>query len=162
MNTNLKFIDFGGHKYAVELLNPLEGITWGHRAMSLLSPALGSLLTSANLSALMELDVEGDDFTENLAAIQPLLGELFNAYGKLGGDEVSALLTEALQRCYTPRNESLADMSVFNRWFQENPGDLFTLGIIALFHLVKGFFPKPLVTGMSGFPMMEKENRTSA
>ena len=61
-------------------------------------------------------------------------------------DKVSLLVEEAHRRCYTPQNEALRDEVVFNRWFMEHPDQLYGAGLLAVWHLVKDFFPKTLAT----------------
>ena len=38
------------------------------------------------------------------------------------------------------------DEVVFNRWFMEHPDQLYGAGLLAVWHLVKDFFPKTLAT----------------
>ena len=113
-NANLDFLDVNGKRYPIDLFNPMEAITFGGRAMAVLGPLLA---------------VKNED---TLAA----------AVTKIDGEAGARLMTEALQRCYTPQNERLSDMAVFNSYFRKNPKDMFPLGLEALKRLVDDFFPR--------------------
>lgn len=155
---NIAPVIAGEHRYMLELLNPLEGIAWGNRALTLFGPALGKALAAVDFKALEGLDLTQDGLVEVGAKMQGMLISSFSSLGELDSEKVTAIMTEAIQRCYTPENESLVDQTVFNRWFREYPGDLYPLGVMALYHLVKDFFPKQLVTGASAF--LAKTNTT--
>lgn len=150
-NANITCIAVGKNRYAVDKLNPMEAFEWGPRALSLFGPSLGKIVASLEVDKLSDLKLESMGLTEIAASLQKLLAMSMSSCGELKSAEVVALLREAVQRCYTPHNESLADMAVFNRWFQEHPGDLFPLGGMALVYLVKDFFPSQLVTAASAF-----------
>jgi len=158
--TNMTFVSVGGNKYAVDLLNPLEALAWGPRVIALLGPSIGKVMGSLDFEALKGVDLTQQGIAEAAGQFKGPLGALFSCLGELKPDQVTALLTETLQHCYTPQNESLADMAVFNRWFQEHPGDMYPLGVTALVHLVKDFFPKSLVTTASAF--QQKMGATTA
>ena len=104
--------------YRFEALNPLEAVRFGNRVFKVFGPAAGEGM---------------------LAALAPALSEVDD-------DKVSLLIEEALRRCYTPQNEALRDEVVFNRWFMEHPDQLYGAGLLAVWHLVKDFFPKTLAT----------------
>jgi len=148
---NMTFVSVGGKKYAVDLLNPLEALAWGPRVVALLGPSIGKVLSSTDFEALKGIDLAKQGIMEAAGKLQNPLGALFACLGELKPEQVTALLNETLQHCYTPQNESLADQSVFNRWFKEYPGDMYPLGVMALVHLVKDFFPSQLVTAASKF-----------
>lgn len=150
-NANMVFLSVGGHRYALDLLNPLDAIAWGNRALSLFGPSLGKILGSIEFEKLQGLDFSKMGLMEVFGKLQHLGAMTLASCGELKAAEVSGIMTEAVQRCYTPQNESLADETVFNRWFREHPGDLYPLGVMALVYLVKDFFPSQLVTAASGF-----------
>jgi len=78
--------------------------------------------------------------------------------------DFTALLKRALDQCFTPQNESLSDIVVFNRYFQEHPGDMFELGARAIIGLVKDFLPSHLATSASVMVQanLSKLNQTEA
>lgn len=157
---NLDTITLGPHRYALEKLNPMDAFEWGPRALALFGPSLGKILESVNMDALTGLDFKSMSLADVAGKVQSLVASTMTSCGELKCAEVSAMLRDAVQRCYTPENESLADMAVFNRWFRDHPGDLFPLGALALVHLVKDFFPSQLVTGLIGF--LKKAQQTQA
>lgn len=127
MVDGLGFITVGDNRYAVEKLNPLEAIAFGNRVLRVAGPALGNMYEAVR---------EGGDF-----------GSVFcTAFAAYESAEVTALMTDALARCYTPRNEPMSNQVVLNSWFREHPGDLYHLGVRAMYELVKDFFPKQLAT----------------
>lgn len=150
-DANLSFLTVNGRRYAVDLLNPIDAITWGNRALSLFGPSIGKIVNSIDFDALSGIDMLKMGLAEVAGKLQSLLSIMLTSCGELKAAEVSAIMTEAIQRCYTPQNESLGDMAVFNRWFKEHPGDLYPLGAMALVYLVKDFFPSQLVTAASAF-----------
>ncbi len=115
-----------------EALNPLEAMRFGTRVFKVFGPALLSLASAKKDGG--EMAGEGV-----LASLAPALSEMDE-------DKVSLLVEEALRRCYTPQNEALRDEVVFNRWFMEHPDQLYGAGLLAVWHLVKDFFPKTLAT----------------
>ena len=148
-STNMTFIGIGSNLYAIDMLNPMDAISWGNRALALFGPALGKVVSSIDFEKLQGLDLAAMGMAETFEKLQSLIGSALASCGELKGAEATAIMTEALQRCYTPQNESLADETVFNRWFREHPGDLYPLGVMALVRLVKDFFPSQLVTAAS-------------
>lgn len=103
---NLDYIEIDDRRYAIDLFNPIDAISWGSRALAV----FGSALTKGDLSV-------------------------------ANSDEATKMMTEAIKRCHTPKNEPLSDMVVFNSHFREHPGDLFQLGMHAMIRLVQDFFP---------------------
>lgn len=148
---NMTFITVGGKRYALDLLNPIDAIAWGNRALALFGPSLGKIVNSIEFDKLQGIDLANMGLMEVAGKVQTLISMALTSCGELKAAEVSAIMTEALQRCYTPQNESLGDTAVFNKWFKEHPGDLYPLGVMALVHLVKDFFPSQLVTAASSF-----------
>ncbi len=118
--------------YRFETLNPLEAVRFGNRVFKVFGPALLSLAAAKK-----------DD---GEAAGEGVLAALAPALSGFDDDKVSLLIEEALRRCYTPQNEALRDEVVFNRWFMEHPDQLYGAGLLAVWHLVKDFFPKTLAT----------------
>lgn len=145
-NTNMTFISIGSNRYAIDMLNPLDAISWGNRALALFGPALGKVVSSIDFEKLQGLDLSAMGLAEVGGKLQSFISATLASCGELKAGEATAMMTEALQRCYTPQNEPLADAAVFNRWFREHPGDLYPLGIMALVRLVKDFFPSQLAT----------------
>jgi hypothetical protein len=150
-HANIAFVSVGGKRYAVDLLNPIDAISWGNRALALFGPALGKLFGSIEFDKLEGIDLEKMGLMEVAGRVQSLVSLALASCGEIKAGEVSDMMTGAVQRCYTPQNESLGDMAVFNSWFRENPGDLYPLGVMALVRLVKDFFPSQLVTAASAF-----------
>lgn len=155
---NLGYINLGDRRYPINLLNPYDGIDWGNRALELFGPVLGEIVKSIDFDEFGELDFNKIGLWELAAKLRPVLGSTLNSLGQLKNAEVSAMQKEALQRCYTPENEPLSNMVVFNKWFRQYPGDMHPLGWMALVTLVKDFFPSQLVTTASGF--LEKMTST--
>ena len=149
--SNISFISVGGKRYAIDLLNPIEAISWGNRALSLFGPSLGKIVNSIDFGKVQGIDLNAMGLSDVFGKLQGLIAASFSSCGEIDSEKASSLMNEALQRCYTPQNESLGDVAVFNRWFRENPGDLYPLGVMALVYLVKDFFPSQLVTAASAF-----------
>ena len=150
-DANIAFMHVGGKRYAVDLLNPIDAIAWGNRALALFGPSLGKIVNSIEFDTIQGIDLATMGAVEVMGKLQGLVAMALASCGELKSGEVTELMTEAIKRCYTPQNEALSDMALFNRWFRENPGDLYPLGVMALVHLVKDFFPSQLVTAASGF-----------
>ena len=150
-NANISFMSVGGKRYAVDLLNPIDAISWGNRALALFGPALGKVVASIDFDELEGIDLAKMKLMEVASKLQGLVSMALASCGELKAKEVSDIMQEAIQRCYTPQNERLGNMEVFNRWFKEHPGDLYPLGVMALVYLVKDFFPSQLVTAASNF-----------
>ncbi len=150
IESNIDVIYVGERQYAVELLNPLDGIELGGRALTLFGPFLGKLLAGGNLEALAALNFEKVDPENGGPELRALLGTMLQACGDLGGRAATDMLVEVIRRCYTPENEPLDDAAAFNNWFKRYPGDMFPLGFAALRRLVRDFFTSPLVTATSG------------
>ena len=150
-NANIAFLSVGGKRYAVELLNPIDAIAWGNRVLALFGPALGKIVGVIDFEKLEGIDLSNMGVMKVAGKLQSLVSMTLASCGELKAKEVSDIMQEVIQRCYTPRNESLGDMAVFNRWFKEHQGDLYPLGIMALVYLVKDFFPSQLVTAASAF-----------
>lgn len=117
--TGIAYITVGGNRYAIEKLAPLEAVTWGNRVFALIAPALGDLF---------------DDSVSRSAGFRAV----FSAYDS---EAVSRLMTDALRHCYTPGNEPLSNEAVFNTWFRAHPGDLYELGLLAVWELARDFLP---------------------
>lgn len=150
-NANISFVMLGKHKYAMDLLNPIEAIAWGNQALSLFGPSLGKIFESIDFKSMEDIDLDKQGLAGLANKLQAIIAKTLASCGELKSDEVSKMMNEAIKRCYTPQNEPLGDEAVFNRWFREHPGDLYPLGCMALVHLVKVFFPKQLVTSASDF-----------
>ncbi len=131
-HTGLGSFSLDGVMYRFETLNPLEAVRFGNRVFKVFGPALLSLAAAKK-----------DD---GEAAGESVLAALAPALSGFDDDKVSLLIEEALRRCYTPQNEALRDEVVFNRWFMEHPDQLYGAGLLAVWHLVKDFFPKTLAT----------------
>ena len=131
-HTGLGSFSLDGIMYRFETLNPLEAVRFGNRVFKVFGPALLSLAAAKK-----------DD---GEAAGEGVLAALAPALSGFDDDKVSLLIEEALRRCYTPQNEALRDEVVFNRWFMEHPDQLYGAGLLAVWHLVKDFFPKTLAT----------------
>lgn len=148
-STNMTFIGIGSNRYAIDMLNPMDAIAWGNRALALFGPALGKVVSSIDFEKLQGLDLSAMGLAEVGGKMQSLISAALASCGELKAAEATAMMTDALQRCYTPQNEPLADAAVFNSWFRDHPGDLYPLGIMALVKLVKDFFPSQLATAVS-------------
>lgn len=129
---NLSFITVNTRRYAIDKLNPLDAVAWGNRVISAIGPSFGGL---------------ADAFNED----KNMPASFAKALSSFNHEEVTKLLQDAYQHVYTPENESLADMAVFNAWFRKYPGDLYQVGVMAVYELVKDFFPSQLATAASAF-----------
>lgn len=120
-------IKIGDNIYTLQKMNPMDGMEYGTQVLSAISPAFGGLY-----EAVKDNGDYGKVFAEISKAIK--------------GNDFSALLKTAYKQCFTPENESLADEVAFNRWFRKFPGDMYQLGVQAVYELVKDFFPNQLAT----------------
>lgn len=154
---NMRQFRVGNNQYAIDLLNPLEAITWGNRVMALLGPAIGNIVVSVDFETISGIDLRKMEMSEVFGKWQPVIATAMASCGAVRADDISRLMAEATQRCHTPRNEALSDAAVFNSWFRENPGDIYPVGVMAIYHLVKDFFPSQLVTVASRFAKMGQE-----
>lgn len=137
--TNMAFITVGGNRYPIDKLNPLDAIDFGSRVAAVVMPTLGGLVGAVD-------GLNGDP--ANMKLDGKIFREAFIGYKS---EETAALMKDALAQCYTPQNEPLNNQAVFNAWFQEHPGDLFQLGAMAVYELVKDFFPSHAATLMTAF-----------
>lgn len=112
--------------YSVVKLNPIDGLEFGLKVMSVLSGSLGGLMEAAKEN--------GDP-----AKLGAELGKSF------ASPELAPILRHALNQVFTPENKSLADEAEFNKWFLRFPEDLFILGVKAVWVLIKDFLPKQAV-----------------
>ena len=135
-------IKIGENVYTCNKLNPMDALEFGMRALAVLSPAV---------SGIIEAHKEGGD---------PL--KVFNDISKaLKDKDATPLLKEAIAQCFTPQNQDLGDVVEFNRWFSEHPGEMFHLGALALYHLVKDFFPSQLATIASDYQIkLQNQSQT--
>lgn len=108
--------------YSMEKPGPFDAIPYANRVFSLLGPILGDMAAAPE---------EGVD---RAALIR-------GALSLLGTPEASALMQEALGRCYTAQNEPLHNMAVFNSWFRQFPEDVYELAARAVIELVKDYLP---------------------
>lgn len=113
--------------YAVQHFNPMEGMEFGTKLLSIISPALGGII---------EATKEGGDPAKVGVEISKALKD----------PDLTPMLKQALGQCFTPENESLSDEAVFNTYFSKHPGDMFQLGGQAAYMLVKDFFPSQLAS----------------
>ena len=152
-SANFDSIVVNGRRYTVDLLNPIDAISWGNRALGLFGPLLASVVTVADINKISSVaDLAGADMGEAWATFGPIISSALASCGKLESASASQMMTEAIQQCYTPKNESLADVAVLNSHFREYPQDMFQLGVMALFRLVRDFFPKLPGTAAINFP----------
>ena len=139
---NMAFITVNNRKYSIDLFNPMEAIPWSSRAASLFLPLLEPVAAGIDWKGLGNLDLGDKNSAALVEKLQGAAATIFGSCGKIKSKETSEMMHEAIQRCYTPGNESLANMEVFNRHFREYPEDLFILGAMAIARLVRDFFPK--------------------
>ena len=130
--------------YSVQKFNPMDGMEYGVKLAAMVAPALGGLMAAEESKKKGDAD-----------------------YGKLGADfarsikdpDLMPMFKKAFGQCWTPENESLGDEAVFNKWFQQHPGDMFELGGRAAFLLSRDFFPSQLGTMLSDY--LERLNLAS-
>lgn len=137
-DTGIGTFTVGSHAYKFEELAPTDALRFGVKVTKSLGPALAKLGEAATNAA------GKTDPKELVAAFGPALGMVDDAV-------LEELLRTAMQRVYTPQNESLSNEAVFNAWFREHKEDLFPVGLYALYHLTKDFFPKALATAVNHF-----------
>jgi len=129
---DIGFIIIGDNRYAIDKLPPFQAIEWGNRILSVLGPTIGGVMEAIS------------DDGNPAAAFQ-------GAFGQYKSAEASQIMRDAMKRCYTPQNESLGNEAVFNSWFREHSGDLFHLGVMAVWELTRDFLPKQLITFATAF-----------
>ena len=139
---NMDSITVNNRKYSIDLLNPMEAIAWSSRAASLFLPLLEQVAAGIDWKGLAGLDLEDKNSAALMEKLQGAAAAIFGSCGKIKSKETSDMMNEAIQRCYTPENEPLANMEVYNRHFREYPEDLLILGMMAIGRLVRDFFPK--------------------
>lgn len=126
---NLAKIQVGDNHYAIDPLPPMDALEFGPKAAKVLSPTM---------SGIMEITNNADNSS---------LGKSINVmFANIDPKETAALMREAVGQCWTPKNQSLKDETVFNIWFMEHPNDLYELGLRAIYILAKPYFPKALAT----------------
>lgn len=118
--------------YSIQRFNPMEGMEFGTKLLSVISPAFGGIIESTK---------DGGDPAKVGVEIARALKD----------PELAPMLRRAIGQCWTPENESLADEAVFNMHFSKYPSDMFNLGVQATYSLVKDFFPSQLATVASGW-----------
>ena len=156
---NLDYITIGDRRYAIELLNPLEAIELGFRAISQFGPFLGECISKGDMSELAAV-IDGELDSASLHTLHNTLGPLLRAFNTLDSKTATDMFQEAIARCYTPGNDALRDDTIFNQWFQRFPRDMYLLGIKALHRLLRDFFMNPLATNASGLNVNAKESST--
>ena len=112
--------------YPCQRFNPMDGMEYGAKIAGLIAPVFTSL--------------SGDNTKDGIAALSTLSRDPL----------LTPMLKQALGQCFTPQNESLGNEAVFNSWFQKHPGDMFELGIKAVWALVEDFLPSPLAMTAKG------------
>ena len=120
--------------YSVMRFNPMDGMEFGTKLLSVIAPSMGGIV---------EATKEGGDPGKVGAQL---------AYA-LKDPSLTPLLRQAFKQCFTPQNESLEDEAVFNKWFAQHPGDMFSLGAQAMWVLVKDFLPSQLTTIVGDFQL---------
>jgi len=145
MPSGFKTFSVGDTVYKYNSLNPAEAIYFGARVVQAFGPSLASLGVGV---------VEEKSSNQSNEAI---LMAFQSALSSLNAKLVTELINEALAKCYTPKNESLADEATFNLWFTEHKDHLFAVGPLALFYLTKDFFPKMPATLKARLQMLLAE-----
>lgn len=131
MRNDLGKFEVEGETYKFRNLSPFEGLDFGARVAKLVAPALMGLGTGATV------------------------GDIVKGLGSMDNTEMTALMKEALGKCYTPESEALDNEAVFNKWFGDHPTHLFQAGVLAVYHLTKPFFPNNLLTGLGANSLQE-------
>ena len=150
----------GRHNKKMYPAFPPAAIEWAHRAITLYGPLLGPVIAAANhVPAAEDADRESPEMS-SLERYRIPITSMLEACGMLKDKEAAAMMREAIQRCYTPDNESLSDMAVFTSHFRDYPQDKFALGAFAMVRLVRDFFPSPAAMREIGCAAgMTQENR---
>lgn len=117
----LSFVKIGPHRYAVQKFHSMQAFDYGLKFIAAFGPKLPELF-----GAIKE---GGDHFR-----IYSILADMLDC------QRSSDLFKEAVGQCFTPENESLADLGIHNRWFNKHPQDMFELAVLALWALLKDFF----------------------
>lgn len=137
-DTALGKFSSGHYTYSYEILMPLDALAFGARVFKLAGGGIAALIAAKNQGTELDSGSLFQTFAEALRSIDE--------------DKLSQLMTESIQRCYTPENQALSDALVFQRWFRDHPEELYPVGVLAIYNLVKDFFPLSLVTTPSGSP----------
>lgn len=130
MRTGLGQFNVGDTVYKYDTLAPIDGLRYGTQCAKVLGPALANIL----------------DVVTQWSADKMTIGDLATsvapALATLDEDKVEGLMRTAFARVYTPRNECLGDEAAFNDWFSERQNEVFVVGVLAIYHLSKDFFPR--------------------
>ena len=129
--------------YKYTELAPVEALAFGAKCVKTLGPLMSGLGGALSAVSKASRASEGEaassgpiDATEAvLSALAPMMGNVDEA-------RLMELFKECFGHVYTPQNECLGDEAAFNSWFMERKADLFPVGIVALIHLGRDFFPK--------------------
>ena len=130
MKTGLGTFKIGEHVYKFEALAPIEGLRFGTQCAKILGPTL-----TVVLEVVSRWNSEKMTIGEVVASVSPALGTVDE-------EKLEGLMKTAFARVYTPMNENLGDEAAFNTWFQDHMSDMFPVGLVAIYHLAKDFFPK--------------------
>lgn len=130
MRTGLSTFAVGETVYKYDLLAPVEALRYGTQCAKVLGPALASVMDVVQ------------QFGSDKATVGELVASAAPALAAIDEDKVATLMQTAFKRVYTPANECLGDEAVFNDWFQARPHEMFPVGLLAIYHLSKAFFPK--------------------
>lgn len=130
MKTGLGTFKIGEHVYKFEALAPIEGLRFGTQCAKILGPTLTTVL-----------DVVSRWNSEKMT-IGDVVTSVSPALGTVDEEKFEGLMKTAFSRVYTPMNENLGDEAAFNSWFQDHMPDMFPVGLVAIYHLAKDFFPK--------------------
>lgn len=126
--TGIREFIVGNTAYKYTELTPIDALSFGTRCAKTIGPILSALFNALGNTT------SGERTTELMDALAPALD-------KVDDKKLEALLKECYSHVYTPGNECLGDEASFNSWFSERKHELFPVGITALIHLVKDFFP---------------------
>ena len=132
-------VKVGENVYPLQKMNPMEGMEYGMKVLAAVSPSFAGIYEAVK---------DGGEYEKVFFELSKTLQQ----------SDFTPLLKTAYGQCFTPQNESLADEVIFNRWFRDNPGDMFHLGALAVWELAKDFFPSQLVTMLSGLSSKMKES----
>jgi len=134
-------VEIGKNTYTVEKMNPVDAIELSLKTAAIIGPPLaaGLVENAGMLSGKRKEEINGLNLKEFLAALSAALKD----------PALAEIYKTAYRQCRTPKNDDLGDIVEFNRWFREHPGDALELAGMAVYHLVKDFFPSSLSTNAS-------------
>jgi len=130
--TSKRLLDIEGRKYALFPMPPMNSVYYGPKVVQ----SLSQCISGVDLAAVVAAAESSESKAESLGM------ELLKMLPNLDAKVFSDLMMEAMQFEVSCPSGKLSVESIFNQWFTDHPGDLFPVGIWAIWEHSKDYWLK--------------------